>query len=157
MSYKLKTVSFIYPRRIIKTADILYRYGKDMAKKSDLHHWDNSKFKTLIIVLYGLLRNKTFLVSENKAVATFSIRKDGNALHFGKLATLPECSGRGVGSWCMQQIEEMARKQGCTTVTLEVYDQSNNAREFYLHRGYVVCGEVKTLKYSELKLKKDLN
>ena len=32
-----------------KVSDILYECGKDMAKKYDLHHWDNSRIKNHIL------------------------------------------------------------------------------------------------------------
>lgn len=157
MNYESKVVSFIHPKRIIETAKILYLCGKDMAVKNDLHHWDNSKIKTLAVVLYGLLRNKTYLVfDEKEAIATFSIKKQNKELHFNKLATVPECVGKGVGTWCMNRIEQIAKDEGCSSVSMEVYDRSHHAKEFYLHRGYVVCGEVKTRKYTEYKMLKDL-
>lgn len=157
MSYTCKSVSFLHPIRLLATAKILYLCGKDMARKYDLHHWDNSMLKTTAVVCYGLLKNKTFLVYDEKAIATFQVKKNGDCLHFGKLATLPECSGKGIGSWCMSNIEQMAKDQGCSSISMEVYDKSNHAKEFYLHRGYVLCGEVKTRKYTEFKMRKDLN
>ena len=157
MSYKCKSVSFIHPIRIMTTAKILYRCGKDMAQRHDLHHWDNSMLKTVAVVCYGLIKNKTFLVYDDEATATFQIRKDGDSLHFGKLATLPDCSGKGIGSWCLKYIEQTAKEQGCFSVSMEVYDKSNHAKDFYLHRGYVLCGEVKTRKYTEFKMRKELS
>lgn len=52
---KLKTVS-----------DILYECGKDMAKKYDLHHWNNSHIKNYVIVALCALKNDIYLVYNEK-------------------------------------------------------------------------------------------
>lgn len=127
-----------------------------MADEYCLRHWDNSKIKTLIIVLLGFLKGKMYIVSDNCPIATFSVRKSGDSLHLGKLATLPEHSGKGVGSWCMEKIEKIAKDNGCSKVKLEVYDKSNHAKDFYLHKGYYVCGKKSTLKYTEYKMEKEI-
>lgn len=38
----------------------------------------------------------------------------------------------------------------------KVYAPSKHALDFYLHRGYKVCGNTKTLKYSEIRMEKVL-
>ena len=129
-----------------------------MACKYDLHHWDNSSFKNFVIIMLCEMKNDVFLVIENKnPVATFQVRVDevdDLNLHFEKLACSPRSSGKGIGSYCMNYMEEMARNKKCKKVCLEVYSSSKHAIEFYKHRGYVVSGEIKTLKYNELKMEK---
>ena len=52
---------------LLKVSDILYKCGKNMAQKYDLHHWDNSRFKTWIIVALCALKNNIYLLyGENK-------------------------------------------------------------------------------------------
>ncbi|MBE7049644.1 MAG: GNAT family N-acetyltransferase [Ruminococcaceae bacterium] len=158
MNIEMKKVSIAHPIRMIYTVQILYKCGKDMAKKYGLHHWDNSYIKTFAIVLLGIFgRGNTYLVYKDVPVATFRVNQTQDEFHFGKLATHPEYSSKGIGSWCMDYIERMAKEQCCSAVTLEVYDKSNHAKDFYTHRGYVLCGEVKTRKYTEFKMRKDLN
>ncbi|MBE7001279.1 MAG: GNAT family N-acetyltransferase [Ruminococcaceae bacterium] len=156
MNYELKTVSFIHIDRVLVTAKILHRCGKDMAEKKNLHHWDNSLCKTIAVVCLELLKNKVFLVYDDNAIGTFGIRKVEDGMYFEKLAILPECSGKGIGSWCIQQIEQMGKEQECLYVTMAVYDKSEHAKEFYRNRGYVFCGERKTRKHTELVMRKDL-
>ncbi|MBE6947770.1 MAG: GNAT family N-acetyltransferase [Ruminococcaceae bacterium] len=140
-----------------KVSDILYRCGKDMAKKDDLHHWDNPHIKNWVIVALCALKNHIYLVYDEKMpVATFQTRKMEQVLLFQKLATDPACSGKGIGSYCMTEIERLAKEAGCTEVACEVYDKSEHAKTFYLRRGYVVCGATETLKYTELKMRKEL-
>lgn len=120
-----------------KVSDILYECGKDMAKKYDLHHWDNSRLKNCIIVALCSLKNNVYLIYSNKTpVATFQTRKRENLFLFQKLATAPAFSGGGIGSFCLTEIERLAKENGCTEVVCEVYDKSEHAKSFYEHRGY---------------------
>lgn len=157
-TYVVKRVRLWNAGKLFKVTDLLYRCGKDMAKKFDLHHWDNSRLKTFAIVCYCSLKNKIYAVfdgQEKTLIATFQTRKNKTAFLFQKLATLPEAAGKGVGSFCLSEIEKMARQAGCKEVVCEVYDKSEHAKVFYERRGYSVFGETKTLKYGELKLKKE--
>lgn len=143
---KLKTVS-----------DILYECGKDMAKKYDLHHWNNSHIKNYVIVALCALKNDIYLVyNEKTPVATFQTRKTKQSFLFQKLATAPAFSGAGIWSYCLTEIERLAKESGCTEVICEVYDKSEHAKNFYEHRGYTVYGATETLKYNELKMRKEI-
>lgn len=143
--------------RLKKVSDILYECGKDMAKKYDLHHWDNSHIKNHIIVALCAMKNDIYLVyNEKTPVATFQTSKREKSLLFQKLATSPTFSGGGIGSYCMTEIERLAKEQGCSEVICEVYDKSGHAKSFYEHRGYTIYGATETLKYKELKFRKEL-
>ncbi len=146
------------PPQFFKISSILYDCGKDMAKKYDLHHWDNSRFKTWIIVALCVLKNRVYLVEDEsgKAIATFQTHRAGDAMRFEKLATSPSYAGRGVGSFCIEQIEALAKKDGCAKVCMEVYSPSEHALHFYEKRGYTACGTTQTLKYSEIKMEKQI-
>ena len=77
-----------------KVSYILYECGSDMAKKYNLHHWDNSMIKTWIIIVLCALKNDIYLAyKSNVAVATFQTRKQGNSFLFQKLATIPKFAG----------------------------------------------------------------
>lgn len=155
--YKVKKVGILNLLGQLRVNNILFNCGKDMAKRYDLHHWDNSYFKNFIIILRCELRNKVYLVMDNEgAIATFQTKQLGKTMQFEKLASLPNNSGKGVGSFCINKIEDMARKADCEKVCMEVYSPSQHALEFYIHRGYIVYGETKTLKYSEVKMEKIL-
>ena len=81
-------------------------------------------------------------------------KRNGDALHFEKLGTLPSESGKGIGSFCMKKIEELAKEVGCKKVVMEVYEPSQHAISFYEHKGYVAVGMTDTLKYKEVKMEK---
>lgn len=155
--YKVQKIGLFNIFDQIKINNILFACGKDMAKKYDLHHWDNSHFKNFIIIILCELKNSVYLVKKNgKSVATFQIKQIGKEIHFEKLACAPEYSGKGIGSYCMKCIEEIARKRKCEKITMEVYSSSQHALDFYLNKGYIMCGETKTLKYSEVKMEKKI-
>lgn len=142
---------------LLKVSDILYKCGKDMAAKYDLHHWDNSHIKNWIIVALCALKNDIYLVCDGQVpVATFQTRQKETSFLFQKLATLPECAGKGIGAFCLGEIERLAEQANCTEIICEVYDSSDHAKRFYANRGFVVYGATDTLKYKELKLKKEL-
>lgn len=138
-----------------KVSGILYACGRNMANEFNLHHWDNSRIKNCIIVALCNLKNDIYLVYCNeKPVATFQTRKIKKVFLFQKLATYPQFAGGGVGSACLAEIERLAKESACAEVICEVYDKSMYAINFYLHRGYTICGTTDTLKYRELKMRK---
>ena len=144
-------------KKLLQVSNILYNCGKDMAKKFNLHHWDNSHIKNMVIVALCAIKNQIFLVYDGKTpVATFQTRKINQSYLFQKLATSPKFAGNGIGTFCLNKIEDLAKSENCKEIICEVYDKSEHAKKFYIHKGYVVYGETDTLKYKELKLRKEL-
>ena len=155
--YTVRRVRILNVVGLLRVSRILYECGKDMARKYDLHHWDNPHIKNWIIVFLCALKNRIYLVYRDKTpVATFQTRKNKQSFLFQKLATLPEFSGGGIGGFCLSEMERMARAEGCKEIVCEVYEKSEHARRFYENKGYVVYGETDTLKYKEQKLRKEL-
>ena len=143
--------------KLLKVSNILYKCGKDMAAKYDLHHWDNSHVKNWIIVALCVLKNDVYLVCNGQVpVATFQTRKIGESYLFQKLATSPGHAGKGIGAFCLGEIERLGKQENCKEIICEVYDLSEHAKRFYENRGYAVYGTTDTLKYKELRLKKEL-
>lgn len=155
--YSIRRLNKCNISELKKVSGILYDCGKDMAKNYDLHHWDNSHIKNHIIVALCALKNDVYLIYNGETpAATFQTRKTGQTFLFQKLATAPVCSGKGIGSYCLTEIERLAKENGCREVVCEVYDKSERAKSFYEHRGYTVYGATETLKYKELKMRKEL-
>lgn len=144
------------PGDVLAVTNILYACGKDMAKKYDIHHWDNPWVKTLLIIVLCLRKNRVFVVKGKKIAATYQTRKTEDGLYFEKLAVKPEESGKGIGSFCLNQIEAEARKSGCVKVHADVYSKSQHAIQFYQRHGYTQAGRDKTLKYEVVCLEKVL-
>ena len=155
--YALKKVGKLDIPRLNKVAAILNACGKDMAEKYDLHHWDNPYLKSVVIVGVCALKNDIYLLyADEKPVATFMTKKQGESLHFEKLGTLPSAAGKGIGSMCMAKIEEIAKNAGCKKVVMEVYEPSQHALSFYEHKGYKAVGKKNTLKYKEVRMERNL-
>lgn len=155
--YILRKVNKLNIYQMNKVATILNACGKDMAYKYDLHHWDNLYLKSLVIVGICALKNNIFILyDETKPVATFMTKIERDALYFEKLGTIPPESGKGIGSFCMMKIEEMARRVGCNKVVMEVYEPSQHAISFYEKKGYRTVGVKDTLKYKEVVMEKSI-
>lgn len=155
--YSARKISKFNIPALKKVSDILYECGKDMAAKYDLRHWDNSHVKNWLIVAMCALKHDIYLIyRDDIPVATFQTRKIGQSFRFQKLATSPKYAGGGIGSYCVNEIESIAKEKGCTEVICEVYDKSEHAKSFYEHRGFITCGATETLKYKELKMRKEI-
>lgn len=155
--YSVRKLSKCNIAGLKKVSDILYECGKDMTKKYGLHHWDNSHIKNYIIIALCALKNDIYLVCNEKTpVATFQVRKKKQSLLFQKLATAPAFSGKGIGSYCLTEIERLAKENACAEVICEVYDKSEHAKSFYEHRGYAIYGATETLKYKEWQMRKEI-
>lgn len=155
--YSVRQVKLWNIKDLNRVCKILYLAGKSMAEKYGLQHWNNSYFKDCVIVFLCVLKNKIFLVlSEDVAVATFQTKTNEKELLFQKLATHPQYEGNGIGSYCMEQIESIAKENACSDVVCEVYDKSEHAKRFYEHKGYECFGVTDTLKYSEVKMRKQI-
>lgn len=152
--HKLKKYDIV---ELHKVSDILYKCGKDMALKYDLHHWDNSRLKNVAVMILCAMKNEIYLVYDDRTpVATFQTQVKGKSLLFQKLATNPEFAGGGIGTFCMDELEKIGREKNCKEIICEVYDKSEHALNFYKRRGYSVYGTTETIKYNELKLRKNL-
>lgn len=143
--------------KLFKVSNILYACGKDMAQKSDLHHWNVSRLKMLMIVVWYNLSNDTYLVYEGEtAKATFQVKKLDDTMAFQKLATAPQYSGKGLGTFCLQEIEQIAKAAGCKEVICDVYDKNTDVKVYYEKRGYHQYDIGETRNYTILKLKKEI-
>lgn len=155
--YSFKKLKIYNISQLLKVSGILYKCGKDMAAKYGLQHWNNSHFKNWVIVALCALKNDVYLVyNEKMPAATFQTRKLNDSFLFQKLATSPEFAGSGIGTLCLGEIERLAKQSGAKEIICEVYDKSKHAISFYEKKGFSVYGAVDTLKYTELKLKKEL-
>jgi len=154
----LVSVSAFSFSRLVQVERILYECGKNMAENEGLHHWDNSHLKNAFIMCLCLFRNEVFLVlDDGNPAATFQTKVTGDKMTFSKFAVRPDSSMRGIGSFCMHAIEQMAVNEGCRSVCCEVYDKSSKALAFYEHKGYKTVGRKSTVKYIELILEKVLS
>lgn len=143
------TIQKVMPERVDALHAILEQCGLDMQIKFGLHHW---------IPAYPLERlredaqvKSVYAVYDpDRIIATFTIGTqapyyytaslwqdpDAKALYVNHLAVLPAYQGKGIGTWCMQNVERLALTDGCSAVRLDAYDKHTTLHEFYRRLGY---------------------
>lgn len=140
---------------------ILKECGEDMYKNQLLEHWLNpyplSKIKEDII------SKRLFLVKLNQEfIGTFSLDKNSskffddnkNYIYLSKFAILPNQSGRGIGSRCLNYIETIAKNENYKGIRLDVYDKSKHAINFYMRNGFKELFLAKTTNFSVICMEK---
>jgi ribosomal protein S18 acetylase RimI-like enzyme len=60
------------------------------------------------------------------------------SFYINMLAVFPKYRNKGVGSALMRRAEEQALKVGCTTVSVAVFEQNEEAVRLYQHLGYAI-------------------
>lgn len=135
---------------------ILVACGLDMQAHFGLSHW--APAYPLHLMQRDAAAGYVYAVREGeRAIATFTITPQppsyydqtiwhescAKALYLHRLAVLPAEQGRGLGRWCMEQVETLARTEGCAAVRFDAYDQHIRLFAFYLHLGYEQRGAFK--------------
>ena len=63
-------------------------------------------------------------------------KRDMRPLYIEELAVHPDYTGRGIGSFVMEQLEHLARVRGLTHLVLEVAENNENALAWYRKRSF---------------------
>lgn len=63
------------------------------------------------------------------------------AQYLNRLAVAPALQGRGLGSWCLREIERLARAAGARAIRCDVLAANAVLRRFYERHGYVARGK----------------
>jgi GNAT superfamily N-acetyltransferase len=135
--------------------EILRKCGQDMKVRLGLGHWDPPY--PLDVMRRDAERGSVYTVRDaDRTVGTFTIGTEpfsyydmtiweapgARAMYVSRLAVLPELQGNGIGTWCMETIEQLARDEGCAAVRLDVYGKHRKLLEFYTRLGYSWRGVV---------------
>ena len=126
---------------------ILKNCGEDMYEKYGLTHWKIPyPFERLINdcatkEVYGVISN-------GKIIATYQMAYENQSANLTKFAVLPSCSGRGIGSACIKHMEDICRQKGLNAITLDVYNKSIHAIEFYKKNGFIAVGSASTRNFT---------
>ena len=139
MTYRTKKLCRMNFPAFFRVARILKACGDDMYEKYGLVHWKHSFCKTLRIT-YSTARNHTvYGIFDGKSMlATFGVAPQEEALYFSKFAVIPHAAGKGLGSFCLDELARIAREEGKTALRCDVYDKSRHAYDFYVKRGFAV-------------------
>ncbi|NUM56728.1 MAG: GNAT family N-acetyltransferase [Candidatus Hydrogenedentes bacterium] len=129
--------------------------GEDMWRRLGLDHW---KPPTPIEVFRDYARTKeVYAVRDgNELAATFTIGPDApepyppsnwanhahRAIYLNKLAVSPMLQGRGLGRWCMDEVERLTRERGFHAVRFDALTRNAPLLAFYDHLGYRRCGDM---------------
>ena len=146
MNYRLFKIG---PGEIEPVYKILKLCGQDMKFKLGLTHWYPSY--PIELLSKDVEERSVYAVSENEyIIATFTIGTqpleyyykklwkypEQQAMYVSHLAVLPELQRKGIGSWCMKNIENIAVDSGCAAIRLDAYEKYEQLLEFYRRLGY---------------------
>jgi GNAT superfamily N-acetyltransferase len=148
--------------KINKVYDILKEAGEYMLDNYGLYHWKTPYPHNKIIS--DCMTKKVYLVSthlNNKIyVGTFQIDihnvNNERVILINKFATSHNYFNKGIGKSMLMYIEELAFKDKIKELTLDVYDKSIYAINFYKKNGFDIIREKNTKYFVVLEMKKNL-
>jgi diamine N-acetyltransferase len=98
---------------------------------------------------YALKGNQFFLILLNSEPVGFlklrilSRNVCENCLELERIYLMKNQAGMGIGKFCMNWFEELARKQGFSKLMLKAMDSSTDSIAFYKKKGFKTCGETR--------------
>ena len=152
-------MGFVATKRGPDNIDDLYALivacGEDMWRRLGLDHW---KPPIPIEMFREYARTKeVFAVHDGDVlVGTFTIGFDApepyppsrwtddahKAIYLNKLAVRPNLQKKGLGRWCMSEIERLAAARGCQALRFDALTRNVPLLGFYDHLGYRRCGDM---------------
>lgn len=80
-------------------------------------------------------------VCDNEIVGTVTIKlKDESNIHIQSMAVKPKYQGKGIGMKILEEIDKIARKRGCKTMSLECFYPLKKAISLYEKCGFRKTG-----------------
>ncbi len=144
----------IGPSEVEAVHEIMKQCGQDMKERLGLGHWD-PPYPLALLRTSAKERRVYAVLTDEQLVATFTVGKEPPsyyhtiagvweswdpsgepALYVNRLAVLPALQGQGIGTWCMQEIEQMASREGYEAIRLDAYGNHLKLVEWYQHLGY---------------------
>lgn len=128
---------------------IIRACGRDMEARWSLRHWAGPY--PFDLVRQDARAGRLYAVErDGRVIGTFSVNlvpddyidltmyrePEAPAAYLHRLAVLPVHQGGGVGSWCVTQVERIAREHGARYLRLETYAPNVAATRLYLRLGY---------------------
>ncbi len=135
---------------------IIVACGKYMQKQYGLTHWYPPN--PVEEIFQPSLGKEIYAVKQEgnpQTIGTFTIdmstklnqlskltkHPESKILYISKLAILPEYQGKGIGTWCMKSIEQIAMIKGCSTIRLDAFLENTQLLKFYHCKlGYDIKG-----------------
>ena len=153
------------PHLIDVVYSILKSSGAYMVETFGLMHWSKPYSKENIT---RDIENKDVYIVKNddKYIATFMLSEDTsyyfqeipdeNAVYLSKLAVNPNIVNSGIGTACINYMEEVCKKNNKTRIRLDVYDKSLQAVNFYIKMGYKELFVKDTTNFRVICMEKEL-
>ena len=121
--------------RFFKSSDLL-----------DISKIENSSFSvgaySLIMLKSMIYSNSgfTIVIEENNKIIGYgtAAKLNKNSMDIESIAILPEYQGKGYGTGLIEAIEGEIKNRSYKIVVLEVREKNENAKNFYLNRGYKI-------------------
>ena len=134
----------------IENVHILLTFcGQHMFNHLGLNHWHPfaplEKFKDKVkhATLYCIYENDRMIATFNLSTTprpyyTLSDWKDPNAkaVYLGHLAIHPDFQGKKIGTWCIHQIEQIAKEMGAQSIRFDCIERHPWLSSFYEKMGY---------------------
>ncbi len=145
------------PNQVDVLHSIVTECGIDMKRRFGLTHWappypiETMRRNAEELNVYGV--HRPAIAGGVEVVGTFTVGTHGwkyddslwtnpgdQPLYLGKLAVRPQFQGQGVGGWCMQQVEDLAREENCQAVRLDAIAGHVPLIRFYKNLDYLERG-----------------
>ncbi|MGB7341933.1 MAG: GNAT family N-acetyltransferase [Phototrophicaceae bacterium] len=126
--------------------------GEHMHRALGLSHWhpfpasdyfiNHFEGKEVFTVYEGNLLVGTFNISTQPEpyyladMSAYWSRFDIETMYFSAFALLPSYQQRGVGSWCMMQMDQMVQERGFQQVRFDAVNTHSKLKGFYRKNGY---------------------
>jgi ribosomal protein S18 acetylase RimI-like enzyme len=120
-----------------------YRQARDVA-------WDSERFRQS----WRDFENLAIIDDSQCLLGFVRLLVEGDALAIRDLQILPEFQYRGIGSWAISQVKQMAMARGFAVVQLRVYPE-NPALALYTRHGFVVDRVENTVVHMRCLLRQD--
>jgi GNAT superfamily N-acetyltransferase len=165
-------MSYNFIRTDLKDADanydVLRACGKDLKVRFGFTHWDppipKENFDQDVAdgKVYSIFDEKQLIATitaspEPLEYFTFELWSNPTmkAMYVNHLGVLPEHQGKGVGTWCMKKVEELALSENCAAMRLDAYVKNKYTVKFYDNLGYerrevIMYGEIQLLCFEKL-------
>ncbi len=88
-------------------------------------------------------------VENRKIIGCVELRKEEDKLYLGMLTVNPTIQGKGIGKALLKASEEVAAKQQCTAIFMNVLTDRKELIDWYVRHGYHDTGKRKPFAFTD--------